>query len=229
MHKFDKLTVITAREPIQHITLLAQSVGMKALQIPKYEFLQQQRCSQTLIALPCHDKQLNQRALLQEISFLQQKAPLFLIRAERNLLDLPQALQLGVRGVIYRDDPMDKVMTALQAMMNGELYYPRAVLSAVVDDLFVQAIQQPDERQLQIHTALLTRQEHKIIQLVAEGARNKEIADRLHISAHTVKAHLSTIFRKTEARNRVELLRWYQQSGQPAIGSPQLRLASLSA
>ncbi len=229
MHKFDKLTVITTREPIQHITLLAQSMGVKTVQLSKHEFLQQQRCTQTLIALPCHGMHLNQRAFLQDISLLQQKAPLFLIRAERNLLDLPQALQLGVRGVIYRDDTMDKVMTALQAMMNGELYYPRAVLSAVVDDLFVQASQQPDERQLQINSALLTRQEHKIIQLVAEGARNKEIADRLHISAHTVKAHLSTIFRKTEARNRVELLRWYQHMTKPAVIPPKLRLASLSA
>ena len=62
-------------------------------------------------------------------------------------------------------------------------------------------------------SALLTKQEKRIIQLVAEGARNKEIAENLNISAHTVKAHLSSIFRKTQVRNRVELLRWVQQPG----------------
>ena len=48
------------------------------------------------------------------------------------------------------------------------------------------------------------------IQLVSSGARNKEIANKLSISEHTVKAHISSIFRKTQARNRVELLRWAQ-------------------
>ena len=229
MHKFDQLIIITTGEPVQHLTLLAQSVGMKSSQMPKHEFLQLPPSRHTLIALPCHGKNLNQRALLQEISVLQQKAPLFLVRAEKDVLDLPQALQLGLRGVIYRDDAMDKVMTALQAMMNGELYYPRAILSAVVDDLFVQGTQHNEERQPTLHNALLTRQERKIIQLVAEGARNKEIADRLNISAHTVKAHLSTIFRKTEARNRVELLRWYQHHGQPLLLSALPRLTAMSA
>jgi DNA-binding NarL/FixJ family response regulator len=56
----------------------------------------------------------------------------------------------------------------------------------------------------------LTNRERTIIQLVSSGARNKEIAQRLCISEHTVKAHISSIFRKTESRNRVELLRWAQ-------------------
>ena len=56
----------------------------------------------------------------------------------------------------------------------------------------------------------LTKRERTIIQMVSSGARNKEVAFRLCISEHTVKAHLSSIFRKTQSRNRVELLRWAQ-------------------
>jgi DNA-binding NarL/FixJ family response regulator len=225
MQKFNKLFVITEREPLQHLTLLAQSVGIKASQLPKHELLQLDVCHHSLIALPCYGKKLDQRSLVQDIRYLQQKAPVFLCQAEKNFTDLPQALQLGLRGVIYRDDAMDKVMTALQVLFQGQLYYPRAVLSAVVDDLFVQSAQQPEDKLQLQHAALLTRQERKIIQLVAEGARNKEIADSLNISAHTVKAHLSTIFRKTQARNRVELLRWYQQSGQQPLQLAFARLA----
>jgi DNA-binding CsgD family transcriptional regulator len=62
----------------------------------------------------------------------------------------------------------------------------------------------------------MTRQERKIIALVAQGARNKEIADSLNISAHTVKAHMATIFRKSQARSRVDLLRLLHQ-GTPAM------------
>ena len=62
-----------------------------------------------------------------------------------------------------------------------------------------QRLQTVNESGVILSNNLLTRQEKKIIQLVAEGARNKEIADNLNISAHTVKAHLSAIFRKTIA------------------------------
>jgi len=225
MQKFNKLIVIADREPLQHLTLLAQSVGIATIQIPKIELYQQDFCRNSLIAYPCHGKTLEQRTVAEDISFLQQKAPLFLFQAEKNLIDFHRALQIGLRGVICRDDPLDKVMTALQILLKGELYFPRSLLSAVVDELFVQSISQTDERQQPTTVALMTRQERKIIQLVAEGARNKEIADSLNISTHTVKAHLSTIFRKTQARNRVELLRWYQQSGQSSLSLPIVRLA----
>lgn len=225
MQKFNKLIIIADREPLQHLTLLAQSVGISTLQIPKTELYQQEICRNSLIAYPCHGKKLEQRTVAEDISLLQQKAPLFLFQAESNLIDLHRALQIGLRGVICRDDPLDKVMTALQILFKGELYFPRSLLSAVVDDLFVQSSSQADDRPQSLTAALLTRQERKIIRLVAEGSRNKEIADSLNISTHTVKAHLSTIFRKTQARNRVELLRWYQQSGQQSLPLPIARLA----
>ena len=95
--------------------------------------------------------------------------------------------------------------------MDGQLYYARPVMSEIVDQLLSQKAGTAQEQLLLSDNNLLTRQEKRIIQLVAEGARNKEIALTLNISAHTVKAHMSAIFRKTQSRNRVELLRWAQQ------------------
>ncbi|HAU92054.1 MAG TPA: hypothetical protein DCW59_06830, partial [Alteromonas sp.] len=43
---------------------------------------------------------------------------------------------------------------------------------------------------------------------VSKGAQNQEIADTLHISVNTVKTHIYSIFRKTNSRNRVELVAW---------------------
>lgn len=50
--------------------------------------------------------------------------------------------------------------------------------------------------------ALLTSREREILTLVATGASNRQIADRLSISRHTVRAHLSSIYSKLGARNR---------------------------
>lgn len=47
-----------------------------------------------------------------------------------------------------------------------------------------------------------------MIKLIAAGAKNEDIADRLNISSHTVKTHIYSAFKKTNSRNRVELANW---------------------
>lgn len=59
---------------------------------------------------------------------------------------------------------------------------------------------------LPLHT--ITRREREILQLIQHGQSNKEIADRLCISEHTVRNHRSNLFEKTKARNVIELLNY---------------------
>ncbi len=54
----------------------------------------------------------------------------------------------------------------------------------------------------------LTEREEEVLVTVARGLTNAEIADELHISLSTVKAHLSSLMTKLETRNRVELAMW---------------------
>ena len=61
--------------------------------------------------------------------------------------------------------------------------------------------------------AKLTPQEMTIVRLVAVGLRNKEIADKLHISEGTVKVHLHHIFEKFKVDSRLALLRCAQEKG----------------
>ena len=212
MDKFVKLIVITEQDTTHSITLLAQSIGVVTEQQTKHTLLNAPaiKCG-TLLALPYNNVDLSKKGVSAELQHLQHKAPLFLFQAERILVDPVQALNHGIRGVIFRDEQLDRVLTALKTMMDGQLYYSRTVMSELVDHFLQEKRQACIEQAGITDSALLTKQEKRIIQLVAEGARNKEIADNLNISAHTVKAHLSSIFRKTQARNRVELLRWVQQ------------------
>ncbi|MEX0589393.1 MAG: response regulator transcription factor [Cyanobium sp.] len=59
----------------------------------------------------------------------------------------------------------------------------------------------------------LSEREIEIIELVAEGLTNQEIAERLTISKRTVDNHVSNIFNKTGAKNRVALLNWAMDHG----------------
>jgi NarL family two-component system response regulator LiaR len=59
----------------------------------------------------------------------------------------------------------------------------------------------------------LTRREHEILQLVAEGHSNAQLARRLWVTEQTVKFHLSNIYRKLDVANRTEASRWAQLNG----------------
>jgi DNA-binding NarL/FixJ family response regulator len=59
----------------------------------------------------------------------------------------------------------------------------------------------------------LTDREQYILQFVMQGCENREIAQQIHVSIHTVKAHISAIIRKTAARNRTHLVYLAMKNG----------------
>lgn len=68
----------------------------------------------------------------------------------------------------------------------------------------------------QISTSLSLR-ELQVVELVAAGLTNQEIAEKLEISKRTVDNHISNILTKTQTHNRVALVRWALQSGKVCI------------
>ena len=60
---------------------------------------------------------------------------------------------------------------------------------------------------------LLTEREHEVLEMIAAGATNREIAERLFLSPHTVKDHTSALYRKMKARNRAEAILRAQRLG----------------
>ncbi|SNY41340.1 transcriptional regulator, LuxR family [Arsukibacterium tuosuense] len=211
MERFSRLIILSEREQLHNTAMLAQSVGIKVQQCSRTDFMQQPIKSGVLVGCQFNSHDLTKKGVSSELAMLMQRCPVFIFQAERALIDPSIAVHSGLRGLIYRDEQLDRVLTALKTLMSGQLYYSRTVMSDVVD-LLINKPKKLNSEVTAAATAQLTRQEKRIIGLVAEGARNKEIAELLNISAHTVKAHLSAIFRKTQARNRVELLRWLQQS-----------------
>jgi two-component system response regulator DesR len=60
---------------------------------------------------------------------------------------------------------------------------------------------------------LLTEREREVLELIAAGSTNREIAEKLYLSPHTVKEHTSVLYRKLHARNRAEAVRRAQRVG----------------
>ncbi|RUO27036.1 DNA-binding response regulator [Aliidiomarina minuta] len=212
MSKYNKFIIVSSSCKPTNISLLANSIEIETEIREKSELFKIEPHENTLVAYSMAGKQLSHNHVANEIHLIAQRFAIFVYDAERDAIDPQNALDLGIRGIIYHDDQLDKTLTAFKVLSSGELYYPRWLLSELVNEMLTRRLEQTNNSDSAFPQTSLTKQELNIVKLVAQGARNKEVAYQLNISAHTVKTHLSSIFRKTQARNRVELLRWSQQS-----------------
>jgi|SRR5690554_6173654 len=104
--------------------------------------------------------------------------------------DVLPALEAGATGYLLKDAPREELLRAVRAAARGESVLSPSVASRVLDQM-----RQPE------HETLSAR-EIEILHLVANGATNREIAERLFISETTVKTHLSHVFQKLDVPDR---------------------------
>lgn len=106
-----------------------------------------------------------------------------------------RAISAGCSGVLSLDALPGELLTAVKAVSEGDLWYPRAVLSALV-------------RKSILRTSMsqkgLTSREAEILRLIGMSKQNQEIADLLFISRETVRWHLRTLYSKIGVKNRSE-------------------------
>ena len=111
---------------------------------------------------------------------------------------LAAALRAGVRAVLPSDVSQDQLVAALEAAVSGLV----VVHPADVEPAFPAFA--PTSRPLAELAEPLTRREREVLQMLAAGLSNKEIAARLVISEHTVKFHVASILGKMGAESRTE-------------------------
>jgi len=104
------------------------------------------------------------------------------------------ALALGCSGVTTRNAPVESLRRAIKAMSEGELWYPRAVLSALARGA-ISHIGKPQNK--------LTVREAEILRLLTDH-KNQDIADQLFISRETVRWHLRALYAKLGVSGRAE-------------------------
>lgn len=109
-----------------------------------------------------------------------------------------QALRAGVRGVLPGDLSPDQLLAALEAAASGLLILHPTDVDALLPEL------RPASGPLAELAEPLTRREREVLQMLAGGLGNKEIASRLAISEHTVKFHVASILGKLGAGSRTE-------------------------
>lgn len=114
-----------------------------------------------------------------------------------------EAFRAGARGVFSKNDPVDILSKCLRKVYEGQIWANSQQIATLVQALASSHnIRAVDARGLN----LLSKREMEVVRSVAQGLSNREIAERLHLSQHTIKNCLFRIFDKLGVSSRVELL-----------------------
>jgi two-component system response regulator NreC len=120
-----------------------------------------------------------------------------------------EMLQAGASGYVPKRAAPDDLISAIRAANEDEIYLYPSLAKTLVDDFLGRTRSQPDE----ISLDRLTTREQEVLELLAEGSSNEDIADKLSISRHTVARHRENLMRKLEMHSRSELVKYAIRKG----------------
>ncbi len=120
-----------------------------------------------------------------------------------------KALKSGARAYLLKDSAEYDLIAAIKAVSEGKAFFSPAISKMLVEDY----MRQMREKDVEDSYELLTTREREIVQLLAEGKGNKEVATLLHLSLYTVETHRSNIFQKLNLHSTAELILYAIRKG----------------
>lgn len=150
-----------------------------------------------VLILDINMPKMNGVELLKKIKKLGLKAKLIVLTIHDEKAYLVETMALGAKGYVLKDADSELLIDAIRQVVAGGTYvYPS--LRKYLDKRTVKTIDQ-GKGDIQ---ALLTNRENEILQHIAQGMNNKEIAEQLSISEKTVKNHVTNVFKKIGVNDR---------------------------
>jgi len=113
------------------------------------------------------------------------------------------AFRDGARGVFYRSHSLKSLSKCIQAVHQGQIWASNEDLEHLIKAL---SHSKPLHLNNSRGTPLLTRREEDVVRLVADGLKNREIAQRLKVKEHSIRNYIYRIFEKLGVSSRVELI-----------------------
>jgi len=112
-----------------------------------------------------------------------------------------EAIKAGARGYVLKESPPEQTVAAIRAVARGEALLHPGIASRVIAEF--NRLSEQQEADLRLY-AQLTDREREVLKLLAQGKRNREIAEALFIAEKTVKNHVSNILWKLECNDRTQ-------------------------
>jgi two-component system response regulator NreC len=152
------------------------------------------------VAMP----ELNGIEATRRVSTSSPRARVLALSMHKDSVYVREILRAGARGYLLKDAADSDLIAAVRAVFRGEGYLSPAISEAVLSD-YRKHVTDPLD--------LLTSREREVLQIIAEGKTNKEIAGVLNLSVYTVDAHRGRIMEKLNLHSTTELVRFAIRNG----------------
>src|ERR1022692_2226553 len=120
-----------------------------------------------------------------------------------------KALKSGAKGYLLKDSAEYDLINAVTAVSEGKAFFSPAISKMLVEDY----VRQMHEQKVEDSYDLLTTRERQVLQLLAEGRSNKEVATFLDLSLHTVETHRGHIMQKLNLHSGAEMILYAIRKG----------------
>jgi len=120
-----------------------------------------------------------------------------------------RALKAGARGYVLKESAEGDLINAIRLVSEGKSFFSPIVSRMLVQDY----VRQMQDKDVEDSYELLTPRERELLQLVAEGKSNKDVANMLNLSVYTVETHRSNILSKLNLHSVPELILYAVRKG----------------
>ena len=120
-----------------------------------------------------------------------------------------RALKAGARGYLLKESPEADFIQAIRSVIQGKAFFSPAVSRLLVEDY----VRQLQDKDIEDSYDLLTPRERELLQLIAEGKSNKDVATMLNLSLYTVETHRGNMMEKLNLHSVPELILYAVRKG----------------
>ncbi len=166
---------------------------------------QVKRCTPDVVILDITMPELNGLEATRQILKSAPQTEILILTLHESAQLIRCVLEAGARGYVLKSDAGRNLIDAVEAVSEHKAFFTSNVAATVLDGYL-----KSDRRKAGVKpdSHALTPREREIIQLLAEGKSNKEVATTLGISVHTAETHRTNIMRKLEVHSVSELVRY---------------------
>ncbi|MBA4309511.1 MAG: hypothetical protein C0425_04165 [Chlorobiaceae bacterium] len=126
--------------------------------------------------------------------------------------DVLEFVQAGVSGFILKDANVAEFYKTIRSVFSGAQVLPPHLTGSLFSQIIENAITVAKPSEI-VESVRMTKRERQVIELIADGSSNKEIAQKLHLSTYTVKSHVHNILDKLALHTRVQIAKHAHISG----------------
>ncbi len=148
--------------------------------------------------------------LIEELREANPEFAALVLTASLDRAEHARAIEAGAAGVLHKSADVDEIMDATRRLAAGETLISSDEL---VEMLRLAGQSREEEREARESIEQLTRREMQVLEALAEGLTNKEIAERLHMSVDTERTHMMNILNKLGVHSRLQALLFAARHG----------------